>query len=512
LNDLVARSLKGFFIRKQTDYKFKIISLAIESNHVHLLFQIPNSFFNINTLIKQLKGGSSLFIRKNFGHLSKYPSLWTPSHFLASSGNVSSETIKKYIEAQGIQETEVITRTFKYKVLNPTKFKKSILNKYFEECRTNKTDPDCPASIFQDFPRSSNTRKKSKQFGLYIRAQNSRIIKLTNTKLAKYWWKIPGGSGNKPIYLGLQGRDLPDDAIVRDSYLREVKEHSKKVLYAFLIINQERQITRPIDFKALSCDLGINHPVTSVLMDDYKIKETLFKSRKFKELLYRRKNRYKQLQKSKAVRKSSHNNKIKQELHNIINCLVDKAIKNKCPITIGYPFKLNKAFQKKNKKSNKSTRRKSVGFCYNAFIDKLRTKATLKNVPLLVVDEYFTSQRCPKCGTTSKTHRKGQRYTCKVCNYSNQADLIGGCNIYVKGLCLLSISYDAQNSSNEDFLRFSEAEEVQSSARYMNKQGLLNEDIDSLISHRDILERIKPMEEVKGMFQENRPMTSVMGS
>ncbi|NEO73242.1 transposase, partial [Moorena sp. SIO3H5] len=35
-----------------------------------------------------------------FPELKKLPSLWTPTYFVASTGQVSTEVVKKYIESQ----------------------------------------------------------------------------------------------------------------------------------------------------------------------------------------------------------------------------------------------------------------------------------------------------------------------------------------------------------------------------------------------------------------------------
>jgi putative transposase len=37
-------------------------------------------------------------LRKEFPHLLRLPSLWTSSYFVSTAGNISSETVKKYIE------------------------------------------------------------------------------------------------------------------------------------------------------------------------------------------------------------------------------------------------------------------------------------------------------------------------------------------------------------------------------------------------------------------------------
>jgi len=40
-------------------------------------------------------------LRKKYASiLNKLPSLWTRSYFVATAGNVSAETIQRYIEAQ----------------------------------------------------------------------------------------------------------------------------------------------------------------------------------------------------------------------------------------------------------------------------------------------------------------------------------------------------------------------------------------------------------------------------
>ena len=82
-------------IEKNTE----VLSLEIMPDHLHLfLSSHPN--IPVHNLIKALKGRSSNFLRKEFPELLKLPSLWTHSYFVSTAGNVSSETIQKYIEAQ----------------------------------------------------------------------------------------------------------------------------------------------------------------------------------------------------------------------------------------------------------------------------------------------------------------------------------------------------------------------------------------------------------------------------
>ena len=51
-------------------------------------------------LFAQIKGGTSSVLRTQFKELSQMKSLWTRSYFVSTAGNVSSETIKWYVDTQ----------------------------------------------------------------------------------------------------------------------------------------------------------------------------------------------------------------------------------------------------------------------------------------------------------------------------------------------------------------------------------------------------------------------------
>jgi putative transposase len=80
----------------------EILALEIMPDHLHLFVSShPNIL--IHNLIKAFKGRSSNLLRKEYPELLKLPSLWTHSYFVSTAGNVSSETIKKYIQEQNTQ-------------------------------------------------------------------------------------------------------------------------------------------------------------------------------------------------------------------------------------------------------------------------------------------------------------------------------------------------------------------------------------------------------------------------
>ena len=78
---------------------WEIISLAIQPDHIHLFVKsFPG--VTVENIVKECKGYSSFYLRKKYPETNKLPCLWTKSYFVSTAGVVSSETIRKYVEAQ----------------------------------------------------------------------------------------------------------------------------------------------------------------------------------------------------------------------------------------------------------------------------------------------------------------------------------------------------------------------------------------------------------------------------
>ena len=77
-----------------------ILRLSIMPDHIHLLVRVWPSE-SAAAVVKELKGITSFYLRKEFREVtSRLPSLWTRSYFASTAGNVSKETIQRYIDAQ----------------------------------------------------------------------------------------------------------------------------------------------------------------------------------------------------------------------------------------------------------------------------------------------------------------------------------------------------------------------------------------------------------------------------
>jgi|SRR5215469_16928780 len=79
--------------------KWEILTLAIQPDHIHL-FVRSQPADSAALIIKECKGITAFVLRREFPTLRKLPSMWTRSYFSSTAGNVSQQTIQKYIDAQ----------------------------------------------------------------------------------------------------------------------------------------------------------------------------------------------------------------------------------------------------------------------------------------------------------------------------------------------------------------------------------------------------------------------------
>jgi putative transposase len=81
------------------DLECDVLALEVMPDHVHLLLSAAPQWAP-NQLIGRFKGKSARLLRQEFPQLQRMPSVWTRSYFISTAGNVSSETIARYIAEQ----------------------------------------------------------------------------------------------------------------------------------------------------------------------------------------------------------------------------------------------------------------------------------------------------------------------------------------------------------------------------------------------------------------------------
>ena len=77
----------------------EIVALEVMPEHVHVFLNALPSI-SPSDIMAKVKGVTSKMLRQEFKHLQHLPSLWTRSFFCSTAGNVSSETIQRYIAEQ----------------------------------------------------------------------------------------------------------------------------------------------------------------------------------------------------------------------------------------------------------------------------------------------------------------------------------------------------------------------------------------------------------------------------
>ena len=95
----VAARCRELIAAKCAERGWTILALAIQPDHLHLFVRAWPSE-SAAEVVKECKGLTSSLLRKEFPQLRRLPSMWTRSYFASTAGNVSQETIQRYIAAQ----------------------------------------------------------------------------------------------------------------------------------------------------------------------------------------------------------------------------------------------------------------------------------------------------------------------------------------------------------------------------------------------------------------------------
>lgn len=104
-NQQVDEDMKQILFDIANESDFKIDMMESDGDHVHLLIDYPPTL-SVSSIANRLKSMSTnrvwkmrrLFLCRHFW---KEHTFWSNGYFACSTGDVSTETIKRYIEEQG---------------------------------------------------------------------------------------------------------------------------------------------------------------------------------------------------------------------------------------------------------------------------------------------------------------------------------------------------------------------------------------------------------------------------
>ena len=101
--DKIISDLKIIMDKIAEDFDVDIIEQECGEDHIHLLFRTKPTL-DMTKFINILKGRSSREIREKYKNFLKNKlwgdSFWSPSYFLATTGNVTIDILQEYISNQ----------------------------------------------------------------------------------------------------------------------------------------------------------------------------------------------------------------------------------------------------------------------------------------------------------------------------------------------------------------------------------------------------------------------------
>jgi putative transposase len=141
-------------------------------------------------------------------------------------------------------------------------------------------------------------------------------------------------------------------------------------------------------------------------------------------------NRFWKLVNAKRRRLSELRNQIEDVMHKQTTRLVDEAWAwGVSTIVIG-----NITGIRNNMDFGADMNRRLHQWAFRQFAEKVEYKASRYGMTVEYVDEAYTSQTCPSCGTQKRSHKQGRRFTCSECDFEAHRDQVGARNIRQKYL------------------------------------------------------------------------------
>lgn len=99
----IVNDTKNMIEKIASDFDVTIIQQECGVDHIHILFEAKPTL-DITKFINILKGHSSRFLRKEYSEFLQDKlwgdSLWSQSYFISTTGNVSLDILKEYVENQ----------------------------------------------------------------------------------------------------------------------------------------------------------------------------------------------------------------------------------------------------------------------------------------------------------------------------------------------------------------------------------------------------------------------------
>jgi putative transposase len=103
VNEQIIDLLKTKIKEISETFEVNVLNIECDKDHFHMLFKSKPTL-DIPRYMNTIKTITSREIQRNFPEVKKLiwnDALWSPSYFLATTGQVTLDQLKKYVENQG---------------------------------------------------------------------------------------------------------------------------------------------------------------------------------------------------------------------------------------------------------------------------------------------------------------------------------------------------------------------------------------------------------------------------
>jgi putative transposase len=250
----------------------------------------------------------------------------------------------------------------------------------------------------------------------------------------------PLGRVRVPLRLAPDHSRLLAEPDIKLGMCRLVKKGSD--LYLHIVVEREvPDIPIPVNAPVLAVDIGEKTIATSVTLGPGGriAAQPMFMGRRVRGIrrhhawLRKRLGRRKAMRAIKRIGSAEHR-KVDAELHEISRKLVDQAKALGAVLAIGDLSGIRERTRGKGRRKNRITN----AMPFNRLTLLIEYKAAWAGVPVVLVDESWSSRECHVCGQDGLRPTRG-RFVCSACGEWN-ADLNGAMNIGIRAFGYMSIA------------------------------------------------------------------------
>jgi len=84
-------------------FEGEVLEMETDVDHIHILARLSHKY-SISQVMNSLKGVSARIVRRDYGDVIqkqlKGTAFWSPSYYIATTGDVTIEKIRRYVESQ----------------------------------------------------------------------------------------------------------------------------------------------------------------------------------------------------------------------------------------------------------------------------------------------------------------------------------------------------------------------------------------------------------------------------